>query len=106
MMAELRAHVREDLALDDGVMVIDPSAFPMDQRLHLPKDWAGDETRRDRRHVPPGVELQARWQIGLDLLDISLTGLDQGWNTAMTSLVVPPNSAPLRASAASDTCLT
>ncbi len=120
VMAELRAHVRQDLAERDGVVVIDPSAFPkkgtescgvarpwcgrlgkvdncqvgvflayaaskgyapLDRRLYLPEDWAEDETRRDKCHVPPAVKFQEKWQIGLDLLERSLTGLDHGWIT-------------------------
>jgi SRSO17 transposase len=120
VMAELRAHVREELAAPDGVVVIDPSAFPkkgtescgvarqwcgrfgkvdncqvgvflayaaeagyapLDRRLYLPEDWAGDPERREKCHVPPKVEFQEKWQIALDLLDRSLAGLPHGWIT-------------------------
>jgi SRSO17 transposase len=118
--AELRQHVREELAEPDGVVVIDPSAFPkkgtescgvdrqwcgrlgkvdncqvgvflayaasagyapLDRRLYLPEDWAGDERRREKCHVPPEVKFQEKWQITLDLLDRSLPGLPHGWIT-------------------------
>ena len=118
VMGELRGHVREELANPDGVVVIDPSAFPkkgtescgvarqwcgrlgkvdncqvgvflayattagyapLDRRLYLPEDWAGDEARREKCHVPPGVEFREKWQIALDLLDRSLPGLAHGW---------------------------
>jgi SRSO17 transposase len=120
VMAELRAHVREELAGPDGVVVIDPSAFPkkgtescgvarqwcgrlgkvdncqvgvflayaaeggyapLDRRLYLPEDWAGDPERREKCHVPPEVEFREKWQIALDLLDRSLPGLPHGWIT-------------------------
>ncbi len=118
VVAELRLHVREQLAESDGVVVIDPSAFPkkgtescgvarqwcgrlgkvdncqvgvflayaapagyapLDRRLYLPEDWADDPARRERCHVPPGIEFQEKWRIALDLLDRSLPGLPHGW---------------------------
>jgi SRSO17 transposase len=118
VMAELRAHVREELAEADGVVVIDPSGFPkkgtescgvgrqwcgrlgkvescqigvflayaarggyapLDRRLYLPRDWADDQARREKCHVPTGVEFQETWRIALDLLDRSLPGLAHGW---------------------------
>jgi SRSO17 transposase len=118
VMAELRAHVREELADPDGVVVIDPSAFPkkgtescgvarqwcgrlgkvdncqvgvfvayaasggyapLDRRLYLPKEWANDEARRKKCHVPADVEFGEKWQIALDLLDRSLPALPHGW---------------------------
>jgi len=118
VMEELRQHVREELADPDGVVVIDPSAFPkkgtescgvarqwcgrlgkvdncqvgvflayattagyapLDRRLYLPEEWAEDEARRAKCHVPRGVRFQEKWQIALDLLDRSLPGLPHGW---------------------------
>lgn len=118
VMIEMRSHVREDLAEPDGVVVIDPSAFPkkgtqscgvgrqwcgrqgkvdncqvgvflayaatagyapLDRRLYLPKDWAKDEVRREKCHVPQTIKFQEKWQIALDLLDRSLPGLPHGW---------------------------
>jgi SRSO17 transposase len=120
VMSELRSHVHEALAAPDGVVVIDPSAFPkkgtescgvdrqwcgrlgkvdncqvgvflayaapagyapLDRRLYLPKDWANDEDRREKCHVPAEVKFQEKWQIALDLLDRSLPGLPHGWIT-------------------------
>ena len=117
-MAELRAHVGEELAAPGGVVVVDGSAFPkkgtescgvarqwcgrlgkvdncqvgvflayaaaggyapLDRRLYLPKEWAGDEARRQKCHVPPEVAFREKWQIALDLLDRSLPGLAHGW---------------------------
>jgi SRSO17 transposase len=54
---------------------------PLDRRLYLPEDWAEDQARREKCHVPPGVEFQEKWQIALDLLDRSLPGLPHGWVT-------------------------
>lgn len=118
VMRELRTHVREELAEPDGVVVIDPSAFPkkgtescgvarqwcgrlgkvencqvgvflayaatagyapLDRRLYLPEDWAGDLARREKCHVPPEVEFREKWQIALELLDRSLPELPHGW---------------------------
>jgi SRSO17 transposase len=118
VMAELRLHVREELAAADGVVVIDPSAFPkkgtescgvarqwcgrlgkvdncqvgvflayaakagyapLDRQLYLPEDWAHDEARRQKCHVPAAVKFQEKWRIALDLLDRSLPGLSHGW---------------------------
>ena len=95
VMIELRSHVREDLAEPEGVVVIDPSAFPkkgtescgvgrqwyapLDRRLYLPKDWAADKVRRAKCHVPPAIKFQEKWPIVLDLLDRSLPGLPHGW---------------------------
>ena len=118
VMAELRLHVREELAAPDGVVVIDPSAFPkkgtescgvarqwcgrlgkvdncqvgvfladaakagyapLDRQLYLPEDWANDEVRRQKCHVPAEVKFQEKWRIALDLRDRSLPGLPHGW---------------------------
>jgi SRSO17 transposase len=118
VMAELRVHVREELAEPEGVVVIDPSGFPkkgtescgvarqwcgrlgkvdncqvgvylayaaevgyapLDRQLYLPRDWADDEARREKCHVPPEVEFRETWRISLDLLDRSLPGLLHGW---------------------------
>ena len=118
VMAELRDHVREELAAPDGVVVVDGSAFPkkgtescgvarqwcgrlgkvdncqvgvflayaagggyapLDRRLYLPEDWAGDGARREKCHVPPKVAFREKWQIALEMLDRSLPGLTHGW---------------------------
>jgi SRSO17 transposase len=52
---------------------------PLDRRLHLPADWAEDEARREKCHVPEEVKFQQTWRIALDLLDRSLPGLPHGW---------------------------
>jgi SRSO17 transposase len=117
-MGELRLDVREELADPDGVVVIDPSAFPkkgtepcgvarqwcgrlgkvdncqvgvflayatqagyapLDRRLYLPEEWANDQARREKCHVPADVKFREKWQISLDLLDRSLPGLPHRW---------------------------
>jgi SRSO17 transposase len=52
---------------------------PLDRRLYLPEDWADDEARREKCHVPSEVKSQETWRIALDLLDRSLPGLAHGW---------------------------
>jgi SRSO17 transposase len=52
---------------------------PLDRRLYLPEEWAGDPARREKGHVPPGVKFQEKWRIALGLLDRSLPGLPHGW---------------------------
>ena len=44
---------------------------PLERQLYLPKDWANDEARRDKCHVPPEVQFLETWRIALDLLDRS-----------------------------------
>src|SRR4051794_32814953 len=51
---------------------------PLDRRLYLPEDWADDNERREKCHVPVGVKFQEKWQIALGLLDRSLPGLPHG----------------------------
>src|SRR5579884_1134848 len=52
---------------------------PLDRRLYLPQDWAGDAARRVKCHVPPEVAFRERWQIALEMLDRSLPDLAHGW---------------------------
>jgi SRSO17 transposase len=52
---------------------------PLDRRLYLPEDWAGDPVRRERCHVPDGVVFQEKWRIAADLLKRSRAGLPHGW---------------------------
>jgi SRSO17 transposase len=44
-------------------------AWPVATRLYLPKDWAEDESRRDKAQVPEEIAFQTKPQIALDLLD-------------------------------------
>ncbi len=52
---------------------------PLDRRLYLPEDWADDEARRERCHVPAGVRFQEKWRIAADLLERCRGGLPHGW---------------------------
>ncbi len=52
---------------------------PLDRRLYLPEDWAEDDARREKCHVPPEIKFQGKWRIALDLLDRTLPGLPHGW---------------------------
>ena len=111
VMGELRQHVRQEMADPEGVVIIDPSAFPkkgagscgvdrqwggrlgkvencqtgvflayateagyapLDRRLYLLREWADDEARREKCHVPEEVKFHETWRIALDLLDRSL----------------------------------
>ena len=54
---------------------------PLDRQLYLPKDWATDQARRLKCHVPLEIKFQEKWRIALDLLDRSLPGLPHGWIT-------------------------
>lgn len=120
LMAELRAHVKEQWADPHAVLVIDPSSFPkkgtqscgvqrqwcgrlgkvencqvgvflfyacrhghvgVDRRLFLPKEWAADQDRREKTHVPEAVAYQERWQIALDMIRTS-KDLPHAWVAA------------------------
>src|SRR4051812_32356766 len=52
---------------------------PLDRRLYLPRDWADDPARRERCHVPEGVEFREGWRIAADLIERSGPGLPHGW---------------------------
>jgi SRSO17 transposase len=51
---------------------------PLDRRLFLPREWAEDEQRREKTHVPEEVVYQERWQIALDMLQRA-KDLPHGW---------------------------
>ena len=52
---------------------------PLDRRLYLPKAWADDAERREKCHVPEGVEFQESWRIAVDLLERCRKDLPHAW---------------------------
>ncbi len=65
-----------------GVFLAYVSAAGMalvDRRLYLPQEWAADDQRRRQTHVPPAVQFQESWRIGLDLIDRAGADLPCGW---------------------------
>lgn len=46
-----------------------PMHWPVSGRLFLPNDWASDEERRRRAHVPVEIEKQSKIGIALKLID-------------------------------------
>jgi SRSO17 transposase len=64
-----------------GIFLTDAAAggyAPLDRRLSLPKDWADDPARREKGHVPEGVEFRVGWRIAADLIERSRPGLPHG----------------------------
>jgi SRSO17 transposase len=53
----------------------------LDRKLYLTVDWAGDEKRRRKCHVPGDVIFQEKWRIGLDLLE-RCHDVQHGWVAA------------------------
>jgi len=53
---------------------------PLDRKLYLPEEWAADEKRRQKCHVPTEVVFQEKWRIGLAMVDrCRAEGLPHGW---------------------------
>ena len=52
---------------------------PVDRRLYLPKDWAEDQARRAKCHVPEDVEFREGWRIAAELIERSGPGLPHAW---------------------------
>lgn len=52
---------------------------PLDRRLYLPRDWAGDPARREKCHVPEDVEFREGWRIAAELIERSGPGLPHAW---------------------------
>jgi SRSO17 transposase len=78
VLDELRRHVREELADPDGVLVLDPSAFPKkgDDSCGVARQWCGRLGKVDNCQV--GVFLAYVGRRGKALLDACLY-LDQDW---------------------------
>jgi SRSO17 transposase len=53
----------------------------LDRRLYLPQQWASDEGRREKAHVPEEVAFQEGWRIALALLD-RCRDVPHAWVTA------------------------
>lgn len=65
-----------------GVFLVYPTEAghaPLNRWLYLLQEWANDEVRREKCHVPEEVEFQETWRIASDLLDRSLPGLTHDW---------------------------
>src|SRR3954471_4879892 len=52
---------------------------PLDRRLYLPRDWAGDAARREKCHVPEDVEFREGWRIAAELIERSGPALPHAW---------------------------
>lgn len=52
---------------------------PLDRRLYLPKDWAGDAARRVRCHVAEAIEFREGWRIAAGLTERSGSGTPHAW---------------------------
>ena len=55
---------------------------PLDRRLYLPREWAQDNKRRKKCHVPKEVKFQEGWRIALELLDRSRQDVSFAWVAA------------------------
>jgi SRSO17 transposase len=53
----------------------------LDFRLFLPQEWAQDEQRRQKCHVPPEVRYQTRQEQCLEMLDLWGAQVPHGWVT-------------------------
>jgi SRSO17 transposase len=53
----------------------------LDARLYLDQGWVGDQSRRQKTHVPAEVAFLEKWRIGLELLDHARAkgDLSGGW---------------------------
>jgi SRSO17 transposase len=54
---------------------------PLDRRLYLPEGWARDKKRRAKCYVPKSVKYQAKWQIGLEMIQRT-RDIPHAWVTA------------------------
>jgi SRSO17 transposase len=78
VMAELRAHVRQELAEPDGIVIIDPSGFPKKgtESCGVARQWCGQLGNVDNRQV--GVFLAYAGSLGYAPLDRRLY-LPEDW---------------------------
>jgi SRSO17 transposase len=47
----------------------DAASCPIDWRLFMPEEWAGDEERRRKAHVPEEIDHRPKWELALEMLD-------------------------------------
>lgn len=60
----------------------DQGQAPLDRRLYLPKEWAADEDRRKKCHVPESVKFRTSWAIGLEMIRAHGGSIAHGWVVA------------------------
>ena len=60
----------------------DQGQAPLDRRLYLPEEWAADEDRREKCHVPKSVKFQTSWEIGLEMVRRHGASIAHGWVVA------------------------
>ena len=54
---------------------------PLDRTLYLPHEWAEDQVRREKCHVPTTVRFAEKWQLSLKQIQRS-RGVPHGWIVA------------------------
>ena len=55
------------------------ASLPIDDRLYLPKDWAGDPARRCKAGVPEEIDFRTKPSIALDQIRKAVAdGIPQG----------------------------
>jgi SRSO17 transposase len=60
----------------------DQGQAPLDRRLYLPREWAEDEDRRKKCHVPESVKFRTSWEIGLEMVQTHGGSIAHGWVVA------------------------
>jgi SRSO17 transposase len=55
---------------------------PLDRRLYLPEDLAGDARHRRKTHVPPQVDYLPKWGLALQMLERHGSQVPHAWITA------------------------
>jgi SRSO17 transposase len=51
----------------------------VDRRLYLPGDWAGDQRRRDKCHVPADVVFAQKWRLAVEMVERRGPQLPHRW---------------------------
>lgn len=71
------------------------ASCPLQWRLFLPEEWAGDHGRRAKTLIPPQATHQEKWRLAVDMLDTLA-----GWGMTPPAVVADAaygTNAPLRA---------